>query len=161
MLMALGLAGAGGIVSIGVAAENVTPATAVLVIDGKVSGSQPVAFDLAQLKSLPVTRITTTTPWTDGENLYEGVRIRDLLERIGAAGTELLADAVDDYQITIPMEDVRDYDVIIAYAMNGKPLPPDDKGPLWVIYPYSGHSVLQKDLYFSRSVWQLNRLTVQ
>ncbi len=47
------------------------------------------------------------------------------------------------------------------YAMNGKPLPLDDKGPLWVIYPYSEHSGLQKDLYFSRSVWQLNRLTVQ
>ena len=74
---------------------------------------------------------------------------------------KMLADAVDDYQVKIPMEDIRDYDVIVAYAMNGKPLPPDNKGPLWVIYPYSEHSRLQKDLYFSRSVWQLNRLTVQ
>jgi hypothetical protein len=166
MLMGLGFAVTGAatclIVGAGsVAAESAVPAATILVIDGKLSGAKPVAFDLSQLKSLPVTRVTTMTPWTDGENLYEGVRIRDLLDRLGAEGTELLANAVDDYQIAIPMDDVRDYDVIIAYAVNGKPLPRDDKGPLWVIYPYSEHAGLQKDLYFSRSVWQLNRLTVQ
>ena len=59
------------------------------------------------------------------------------------------------------MADIRDYDVIIAYAMNGKPLQADDKGPLWIVYPFSAHSELQKDLYFARSVWQLKRLTVQ
>ena len=48
----------------------------------------------------------------------------------------MAADAVDDYRITIPLEDIRDYDVIVAYAMNGRPLPRD-------------------------AVWQLNRLTVQ
>jgi len=101
------------------------------------------------------------TPWTDGENLFEGVRLRDLLARLGAQGNAVLADAVDDYAVKIPMEDIRDYDVIVAYAMNGKPLPLDDKGPLWVIYPYSEYFGLQKDLYFARSVWQLNRLTVQ
>jgi hypothetical protein len=51
--------------------------------------------------------------------------------------------------------------VIIAYAMDGKPLPPDDKGPLWIIYPFSQVPALQRDLYFARGVWQLNRLTVQ
>jgi hypothetical protein len=161
MLMGIGIAMAGWNTPSGLAAENVTPASTVLVVDGAVTGGRPVAFDMALLKSLPVTRITTTTPWTEGENLYEGVRVRDLLERVGGKGTVLLADAVDDYRIPIPMDDVRDYDVIVAYAMNGKALPLDDKGPLWVIYPYSQHFALQKDLYFSRSVWQLNRLTVQ
>ena len=80
---------------------------------------------------------------------------------LGAQGNAVFADAVDDYAVKIPMEDIRDYDVIVAYAVNGKSLPADDKGPLWVIYPYSEYSRLQKDLYFSRSVWQLNRLTVQ
>ena len=161
MFLGIGLAAIGWSVSPIVVAEAATPAETILVIDGQVAGGEPAAFDLATLKSLPVTRVTTMTPWTDGENLYEGVRIRDLLEHLGAAGNAILADAVDDYQVKIPMEDIQDYDVIVAFAMNGKPLPEDDKGPLWIIYPYSEHSVLQKDLYFSRSVWQLNRLTVQ
>lgn len=161
MLIGIGFAAIGWSVSSGIVAQAATPAETVLVIDGQVAGGKPTTFDLTMLKSLPVTRITTMTPWTDGEDLYEGVRVRDLLEQLGATGTTLLADAVDDYQVKIPMEDIQDYDVIIAYAVNGKPLPEDDKGPLWIIYPYSQHSGLQKDLYFSRSVWQLNRLTVQ
>jgi hypothetical protein len=161
LLMGIGCFASDGTGSSGIAAEAETPADAVLVIDGHVAGGNPASFDLAALQSLPVTQVTTVTPWTEGENLYEGVRIRDLLARIGAEGTVLVAEGVDDYQSLIPMADVQDYDVIIAYAMNGKPLPRDDKGPLWIIYPYSGHSGLQKDIYFSRSVWQLNRLTVQ
>ncbi|GAB2177714.1 molybdopterin-dependent oxidoreductase [Dongia sp. agr-C8] len=161
MLMGIGVATIGWPGGSSVMAQAATPAGTILVIDGNVSGGQPAAFDLAALKALPVTRITTMTPWTDGENLYEGVKIRDLLERLGAEGQSIIADAVDDYKVKIPMEDVRDYDVIVAYAVDGKPLPEDDKGPLWIIYPYSEHSGLQKDLYFSRSVWQLNRLTVQ
>ena len=134
---------------------------AVLVVDGKIAGGKPAAFDLALLKSLPPVTIKTTTPWTDGEIVFQGVRVRDLLDKLGAEGKAVIAAAVDDYQATIPMEDFRDYDVIVAYAMNGAPMPPDNKGPLWIIYPLSEHPVLQKDLYFSRSVWQLNRLTVQ
>lgn len=152
---------AGWSISSSIAAEAAIPTDAVLVIDGRIDGGKPAAFDLAVLKSLPVTRVLTTTPWTDGEDLYEGVRIRDLLHRLGAQGAVVLADAVDDYEVKIPMKDIRDYDVIVAYAVNGKPLPVDDKGPLWIIYPYSEHPDLQKDLYFSRSVWQLNRLTVK
>jgi hypothetical protein len=162
LLTGIGIAAIGWTGTAQVAAETAMPAGTVLVIDGKVAAGKPVAFDLSALRSLPVTKVTTMTPWTDGEDLYEGVRVRDLLARVGGAdGKVLLADAVDDYQVTIPIEDIRDYDVIVAYAVNGKPLPEDDKGPLWIIYPYSQHDGLQKDLYFSRSVWQLNRLTVR
>ncbi|WP_395015589.1 molybdopterin-dependent oxidoreductase [Dongia sp.] len=161
MLMGIGIATIGWTGSSSVMAQAATPATTILVIDGHVSGGKPAAFDLAALQAMPVTRITTMTPWTDGENLYEGVKIRDLLQQLGAKGDTILADAVDDYQVKIPIEDIQDYDVIVAYAVDGHPLPEDDKGPLWIIYPYSEHSGLQKDLYFSRSVWQLNRLTVQ
>jgi hypothetical protein len=162
MLMGIGVAAAiGWTGSAGAAAEAAMPVKTILVVDGQVAGGQPAAFDLEALKKLPVTRVTTMTPWTDGESLYEGVRVRDLLKVLGADGEIVLADAVDDYQVKIPMQDIRDYDVIVAYAMDGEPLPADNKGPLWIIYPYSEHFVLQKDLYFSRSVWQLNRLTVQ
>jgi hypothetical protein len=161
MLVGLSIAGSGWTGASSIVAEAAAPAPAILVIDGHVAGGRPAAFDLAALKSLPVTRITTMTPWTDGESLYEGVRIRDLLARLGAEGQVVLADSVDDYRVEIPIEDIEDYDVIVAYAMDGKPLPADNKGPLWIIYPFSEHFGLQKDLYFSRSVWQLNRLTVQ
>ena len=161
MLMGIGIVAIGGMTATGLAAETAVPAGTILVVDGAIAGGGAASFDLQKLKAMPVTRVTTMTPWTDGESLYEGVRVRDLLDQLGAKGKALQADAVDDYQVTIPMEDIRDYDVIIAYAMNGKPLPEDDKGPLWIIYPYTEYSGLQKDVYFSRSVWQLTRLTVK
>jgi hypothetical protein len=160
MLMGIGIAAFGWTGVSGLVAEAATPAPAILVIDGHVAGGEPAAFDLEALKKLPVTRVTTMTPWTDGESLYEGVRLRDLLEKLGAEGEVVLADSIDDYQVKIPMQDIQDYDVIVAYAVDGKPLPRNNKGPLWIIYPFSEHFGLQKDLYFSRSVWQLNRLTV-
>jgi hypothetical protein len=161
LLMGIGMSAVGGTMLAGLAAQATVPAEAILVVDGAITGGESAAFDLEKLRSLPVTEVTTMTPWTDGESRYQGVRIRDLLDALGAKGEALLADAVDDYQVRIPMEDIRDYDVIIAYAADGKLLPEDDKGPLWIIYPYCQHVTLQKDLYFSRSVWQLNRLTVQ
>ena len=161
LLMGISFTGTGWTLSSGIAAEAETPAGTVLVIDGQVAGGQPARFDLKSLQALPAIQVTTKTPWTDGENLYDGVRLLDLLKRLGAQGTTVVAEAMDDYQNEIPMEDVEKYDVIIAYAKNGQPLPRDDKGPLWIIYPFSQFPELQKDLFFSRSVWQLKRLTVQ
>jgi len=144
----------------GSAVEAAEAASTVLVVDGRIAQGK-ATFDLAALKALPHVTIKTMTPWSDGENEFEGVRARDLLDRVGAQGTTVLAAAVDDYQIAIPIEDFRDNDVILAFAMNGVALPLDNKGPLWIIYPFSDRPSLQKDLYFSRSVWQLNRLTVK
>jgi hypothetical protein len=161
MLIGIGVVAIGWSMPARVAAETAAPAGTVLLVDGPALRERPAAFDLAALKALPAVSVTTTTPWTEGEDRYEGVRIRDLLERLHAAGTAVIAEAIDDYRTRIPMEDIRDYDVIIAYAMDGKPLPLDNKGPLWIIYPYSEHARLQKDLYFARSVWQLKRLIVR
>jgi hypothetical protein len=159
-LLGLGLVATGWTASSSIPAQAARSDT-ILVIDGDATGGKPMALDLAQLKTLPATTITTATPWTEGENRFDGVRLSDLLAYLGAGEATVIAAAVDDYRITIPSEDIRYYDVIIAYAMNGKPLPLDDKGPLWIIYPFSGNFGLQKDLYFARAVWQLNRLTVQ
>src|SRR5690348_12214195 len=102
VLLGIGIAAAFGWTGVSsVMAEAATPANTILVIDGHVPGGQPAAFDLEALKKLPITRVTTMTPWTDGENLYEGVRIRDLLVKLGAEGTVILADAIDDYQVKI------------------------------------------------------------
>ena len=147
-------------------AERLAPAQTapILVVDGMIAVTNDdgkAAFDLGLLQSLPHTRITTDTPWTTGETEFEGVRLRDLLARLGAAGETVIATATDAYRIEIPIGDFRDYDVIIAYAENGRQLRPDDKGPLWLIYPFSANPGLKKDLYFSRCVWQLSGLTVR
>jgi hypothetical protein len=147
------------------AANLPAPAGApVLTIDGHIAEANrngAAVFDLAALQSMPAVDVRTATPWSDGKPVFRGVLLRDLLARVGAAGDGVTASGVDDYAVDIPAEDFRDRDVIVAYSMNGKLLPLDNKGPLWLIYPFSAEDALRKDIFYARSVWQLRRLTVK
>lgn len=118
-------------------------------------------FDLAMLKALGVETIATTTPWTEGVARFDAIPGAKLLEAIGARGTVLVARAVNDYKVEIPIEDLRDKGAFLAFAMNGKALSRRDKGPLWVLYPFDGRAELKGDVYYNRSIWQLTGIEVK
>jgi hypothetical protein len=61
------------------------------------------------------------------------------MEAVGAAGTEVGAFALNEYQQTIPISDFASYDVLLAFRMNGRPMRLRDKGPIWIVYPWSDH----------------------
>ena len=56
------------------------------------------------------------------------------------------AVASNDYEIRFAARDAIDNGALIAYAANGAPLPPDNKGPLWIVYPYDSAVMLQSRL---------------
>ncbi|ENY7400460.1 hypothetical protein ACF1N6_004506, partial [Vibrio vulnificus] len=85
----------------------------------------------------------------------------DLLSYVGAKGSELIVIAWDDYVATIPIEDVTNYPVILATHENGNIMTIDDKGPLFVVYPFSDNPELRFDLYYNRSVWQVREIKVE
>lgn len=121
----------------------------------------PTGLDREALQSLPPVTIETKTVVTDNVHSFTGFRMRDLLEDLDAQGTHVIATALNDYVVDIPMSDFYDYDVIVAYEMDGAALARDDKGPLWIIYPRDEHEVLQDIRYDYRWVWQLYRLDVR
>lgn len=123
--------------------------------------NEEALFDLKQLQSYPVTTIHTNTPWTDGVIEFEGVLLRDLLLSVKSSGQKLIAEAINDYFVTIPMEDILNHDVIIAYKKDGKLMSIRNKGPLWIIYPWHDNPDLKTELHHSRSVWQLISLRVE
>lgn len=118
-------------------------------------------FDRELLELLPRHTLATSTVVTDGVNNFEGFLMRDLLEWVGAEGDTASALALNDYLIEIPMEDFNDYDVLVADTMDGNPLTPRDKGPLWIVYPRDEHPELQDIRYDYRWVWQLYHLEIQ
>jgi hypothetical protein len=69
--------------------------------------------------------------------------------------------ALNEYQQTIPISDFASYDVLLAFRMNGRPMRLRDKGPIWIVYPWSDHPELDDFLTRAKSVWQLNALHVQ
>lgn len=118
-------------------------------------------FDMAMLHALPRVRLDTHTSVTDGVQQFDGVLLRDLLRALGAEGAQIRASASNDYAVEIPMSDVQKFDVIVAYSLNGAPLSPSDKGPLWLVYPRDQHAELQDIRYDYRWVWHLTALEIR
>ena len=51
--------------------------------------------------------------------------------------------------------------MLLATTWKGKVMTVRDKGPIWVVYPVDQHAELADEMYSSRSIWQLTKLTVQ
>lgn len=136
----------------------------VLEVHGAIASTnigQAAYFDMDMLKTLPVTRLETTTAVTDGVSSFDGFLMRDLLDLLGVHGTTLTASALNDYSIEIAVDEFYRFDIVVAYAMDGRPLEPSDKGPLWIVYPRDQNTELQDIRYDYRWVWQLQRLDIR
>jgi hypothetical protein len=137
----------------------------ILTVSGNIAVSNSengkALFDREMLYALGLTDITTTTSWTDGEQLFRGVLLRTVLQRVGAKGTTINATALNDFEAPIPVEEVERYDVLLATEMNGAEMKVSDKGPIWIVYPRSDHPELLDPILNDRWVWQLSSLEVQ
>jgi hypothetical protein len=136
----------------------------ILVVQGAVSRTNAEGaahFDMEMLRALPPARLETTTAVTDGVRRFDGFLMRDLLAHVGAQGTTVTAKAFNDYAIEIAIEEFDRFDVLVAYEMDGEPLLPNDKGPLWIVYPRDQHAELQDIRFDYRWVWQLRWLEIR
>jgi hypothetical protein len=118
-------------------------------------------FDLAMLERLGLARLRTRTPWTDGEREFEGVPAQRLMEEVGATGDAVRAHALNDFESTIPLADFELYPVLLATRIDGRRLEVRDKGPIWIVYPWSTYPELDDLATRRKSVWQLRSLRVE
>lgn len=80
-----------------------------------------------------------------GNARWTGVRLRDLLDKAGirAGALEVAFDGLDkgtlptvpDYVKTLPVDKARDEEVMVAYEMNGEPIPLLNGFPLRLVVP--------------------------
>ncbi|SHK81334.1 hypothetical protein SAMN05444414_101336 [Roseovarius marisflavi] len=111
------------------------------------------------LRALPAMTYQTTTIWTSGEQRFTGVPLLVLIEHFGIEAKDLELKAVNDYAITLPVAELTEDAPIIAYERNGKPMKLRDNGPLWVLYNYDANPDYRTETIYSRSIWQLDRMT--
>lgn len=137
----------------GATAAAAEPILEVLRLDGSVA-----AFGADQLAGLPQREVITHTSVTDGPQRFSGPLMRDLMDGAGIAAENVIAIALNDYEVEIPTADFVQFDVIAATSMNGEPLTPRDKGPIWIVYPRDDYAELQDIRYDYRWVWQLIRI---
>lgn len=118
-------------------------------------------LDLAMLEKLPQHTVKTANPWEIDAVTYEGVLLRDLLEFAGAHGDTIVVTALNDFRADISIADTKGYDVILAYKRDGQLMPVRDKGPLFVVFPFTDEPGLATETYYAQSVWQVSRITVK
>ena len=151
-----------------------------LVVDGEVERPVSLsldelrarpALDVAATMECAGNGRASLSPWVDsqpwlneavGTGAWRGVRLRDLLEDAGPrdGAIEVLFTGLDrgleeeveqSYQRSLPLAEALRDDVILAYELNGVPLPPQHGFPLRLLVP---------GWYGMASVKWLERITV-
>ena len=148
------------------ASQLATPTGPILLtITGKLDRANypdEAVFDEAMLAALPQRRIETSTPWTDGKKIFDGVLLADLLDFVGVDDAQTLrAIALNEYEILTPVSEALEFGALLAMRMDGRPSTRRDKGPIWIVYPRDTNSRIQDEHHDARWVWQLTRIEVQ
>jgi hypothetical protein len=136
----------------------------ILTIDGLISKNAvdgTATFDRPSLEALGMEGFETKSPWYTGLVKFEGPSMSSVLNHVGATGTTLVVQALNDYTTEIPMDDFKRFRVILAMKRNGEYMSVRDKGPLFIVYPYDSDAELQSQLYYKRSAWQVAKMTVK
>ena len=108
-----------------------------------------------QFLALPRARVVSdihcVTRWSKLDNEWEGVPIREIIERVRPRpeATFVMQHADPDYTTNIALTDLAAPDVILALKHNGRDLEPDHGGPLRLVVP---------KLYFWKSAKWLRAL---
>lgn len=90
-------------------------------------------FDREMLLALPQGTVRAITPEREGQAVFKGPVLRDLLRFIDAAKVKTRFVASDGYSGYLMPEDIDATDYILALEVDGKPLGLNGQGPLWLM----------------------------
>jgi hypothetical protein len=118
-------------------------------------------FDIASLEKLGMVSFQTSSPWYNGRTTFTGIPLQKLMDYVGAKGSIVKVTALNDYTTVIPLNDFKKYNVILAVKINGEYMRIRDKGPFFIVYPYDSLPELNNQIFYSRSAWQVNRMSIE
>jgi len=116
--------------------------------------------ELSQLSS-GQSSLTTITPWTDEPNDYQGITLDALLKHLGIEGTSATAKALNDYKVEINLERAIEAGAFIASHENGKAMKVRNKGPFWIVFPWTERPDLVERKIQDWSIWQLTEIKLK
>jgi hypothetical protein len=142
------------LMTLGIGSANAVSETeASLQISYRNGSQRTLTFN--DLNGLTQHSIVTATPWHLGTPTFTGLLLRDVLQLANFEGNVVLASAVNDYNVTIPVDDLVQHRVVLAHSINGERLTLRTLGPLYVMYPLDSDETLQTSAVYARCIWQL------
>ena len=119
---------------------KIDPASYRLRVDGLVEA--PKSFSLADLKAMPraeqISDFHCVTGWSVANVQWAGVRIADLLEHAGATSSVSalrFVSAEKPYDDSLTLQQALLPDVMLAYEMDGRPIPRPHGAPVRLVMP--------------------------
>lgn len=111
--------------------------------DLRVGGAveNPLHLSLAEFKALPrlaVTRdFSCVTGWTRLDCVWEGVSFRTLaaMTRPKPSAVSVWIECGEGYTTSLRLDDLMRDDILLAYGLDGKPLPDEHGGPVRLVVP--------------------------
>ncbi|MEA5512801.1 molybdopterin-dependent oxidoreductase [Nodularia sp. UHCC 0506] len=120
-----------------------------LFIQGHTATGQTETLNWSQLQDLATENIKTI----DGNNIidptevfdFTGIPAKSLIKKFANQReiTEITFVCYDAYRVTINVEDLLKYPIILAIAKDGQPIPRQQGGPIYLIFPYSQYPDLR------------------
>ncbi|MEM9163292.1 MAG: molybdopterin-dependent oxidoreductase [Cyanobacteria bacterium P01_F01_bin.4] len=136
----------------------------ILTVSGQVGAAnegQTIVMDIPTIESAGLVEYTVEDPFEKEERTFEGVLMKDLLAlwQVSPEATVLSVTALNDFQVDVPIELVRDYPVIFALKQDGEYMTPDYRGPAMLVFPYDHYTFdIGSDSYW---VWQIKTIEVK
>ena len=103
---------------------------------------QPLQLSYDELLALPQVEVRAdmhcVTRWSRFDNCWEGVRVREVIERARPKreATNVLVHSDGGYTTNVPLEDLLRDDVLFAHSHDGQPLAPEHGYPLRLVVPH-------------------------
>ncbi len=91
---------------------------------------------------------------------FSGVSLKDYLAAFGVKAQDIRLIALNDYSVDANVSELTGGNAILATRQNGQTMPVEDKGPVFLIFPFDSRNELQHQTYYSRSVWQLTEIEI-
>lgn len=143
------------------------PALDQMMVKHGVQFTKAFVFDAASLRRLPEVTIRPTIEYDAKVHTLSGPLLDAVLDAAGAPkgeGVQLELQAVDGYRAMLTRSQVRSIRMIVALAIDGRPLVLGDLGPQWAVFdagriaPYKDQSLQER---FAQCPWGLYHVEVK
>jgi hypothetical protein len=128
---------------------------------GSVTFDKAAQFDVAMLEKLGMKTLSVKYDTWPKAYKFEGPLLADVLTAAGATGRTVKVYALDGYGAEIPMDELRQYPVLLALKADGKYLGLGGRGPTWVVYPRDDRHPGLKSHDDAKWVWSALRIEVE
>lgn len=138
------------------------PDDALLKILAEAETGCPETFALSDvsLLALPQQTFKTHHTWSKVADEFSGPLLADVLDQVCPKASKLKLKAINDYQVDLDFNKIKQYEPILALSVNGERLTVRNKGPIWVMIPFDKYTSVPERSLDEALVWQLSSINV-